>query len=262
LFDGQLSPFLFLLPLVGTLTLKHDPGRVKSEKLFLLGFSFMFVLIAFFKSNMRIRYIAPITPPLVILATYGLNTIVMTIIRWKSSIRSINLTKLANWSGICVAMIVIMMNLPYTVQQWRFVDPLPYLQGTVTETAYITQYRPEYELYRFANVSLDRDAKVMALFLGNRGYRCERDVVFDIAGFQRELVSAKDAMELSAALRRQGVSHLMINHQLFNPWAESNFTVRQLQHLSNFFHNGIRPLLTTKSKHALYELRSVESDSG
>jgi hypothetical protein len=87
-------------------------------------------------------------------------------------------------------------------------------------------------------------------------------VVFDIGGFQRGLVSGKHASELSAFLRDQGVSHLMINHQLFNPWAESNFTERQLQHLSDFFRDGVRPLLTTKSGHALYELHPVTSNPG
>jgi hypothetical protein len=99
---------------------------------------------------------------------------------------------------------------------------------------------------------------VLALFLGNRGYRCERDLVFDIPGFQRAMKNSKDVLELSQILRSQGFSHLMINHRLFDSWASSNFTKLQLQNLSRFSKEAIRPLLITESGQALYELVSMK----
>ncbi|MDZ7597858.1 MAG: hypothetical protein U5J82_06130 [Desulfobacterales bacterium] len=44
---------------------------MKSEKLALLGFSVGYLLIAFFTTDMRVRYISPIIPPLVILVVLG-----------------------------------------------------------------------------------------------------------------------------------------------------------------------------------------------
>ncbi len=74
-FDGKLNPFLFFLPFFAFLSFKKNTPMIKAEKKILLAFAVLYLLFAFFKTDMRIRYIAPIIPPLVILAMYGLHQI-------------------------------------------------------------------------------------------------------------------------------------------------------------------------------------------
>ncbi len=74
-FDGKLSPFLFILPFFAFLRIKQDNAVIRLEKKILLLFSILFILFAFAKTDMRIRYIAPVIPPLVMLSVMGLHNI-------------------------------------------------------------------------------------------------------------------------------------------------------------------------------------------
>ena len=71
-FDGKLNPFLFLLPLAAFFGSPKNT-TLKTEKLLLAGFSVLFILFSFAKTDMRIRYILPIIPPLVILSILGVS---------------------------------------------------------------------------------------------------------------------------------------------------------------------------------------------
>ena len=78
-FDGKLNPFLFFMPFFAFFNLKKNSPIIKTEKKILITFAVLFFFFAFFKADMRIRYIAPIIPPLVILAMYGLHQIITII---------------------------------------------------------------------------------------------------------------------------------------------------------------------------------------
>ncbi len=69
-FDGRLNPLLLLLPLLAFYRSKQDSVNVRREKKTLLAFSLLFFAFAFFSTDLRMRYIAPIIPPLTILAVY------------------------------------------------------------------------------------------------------------------------------------------------------------------------------------------------
>ncbi|MDA3833563.1 MAG: glycosyltransferase family 39 protein, partial [Spirochaetales bacterium] len=73
-FDGKLTPFLLLLPALAFL-IKSPTAQQRCEKNFLLFFAILYFFFTFFQESMRIRYIAPIVPPLVILSMYGLQGI-------------------------------------------------------------------------------------------------------------------------------------------------------------------------------------------
>jgi 4-amino-4-deoxy-L-arabinose transferase-like glycosyltransferase len=74
LFDGRLTPLLFILPwfaLWGTFGARNR--QMKLERAALALFSLLYLLMAFLQTDMRIRYIGPILPPLVLLSVYGLH---------------------------------------------------------------------------------------------------------------------------------------------------------------------------------------------
>jgi len=74
-FDGKLNPFLFFLPFFAFIHFKKNPASLRTEKKIFLFFTILFLLYAFSMTVIRIRYVAPIIPPLVILATLGLHQI-------------------------------------------------------------------------------------------------------------------------------------------------------------------------------------------
>ena len=71
-FDGKLNPFLIILPLIAFTVGREKTKQLNTEKKILLYFSIVYLLIVYFKADMRIRYITPIIPPLVILSAIGL----------------------------------------------------------------------------------------------------------------------------------------------------------------------------------------------
>ena len=73
LFDGRLNPFLFFLPFFAFLKREDDGKELAQERKVFLFFSLLFLAIAFLSTDLRIRYIAPIIPPLVVLSAFGLH---------------------------------------------------------------------------------------------------------------------------------------------------------------------------------------------
>jgi hypothetical protein len=254
LFDGKLSPFLLILPLVSFLGVGKEAAHVKHEKFFLLYFSLFTILFVFFKQDMRIRYIAPVIPALVILSARGLHQINACLIRWGAHPSPLKRGVLP-----VVAFVVVGFNLPYLYGQWRHVDPSSYLRGAVSRDQYIERHRPEYSLYRYANTRLGGDVKILGLFLGNRGYYCKRPIVYDIPGFKEILESAATAEDLTSRLTNKGISHLMINQGLFIPWSQQNLAPDARARMLTFLKNETQPLLQTNKGYVLLAINQAIS---
>jgi hypothetical protein len=240
LFDGRLSPFLLLLPLVSLFALRGDSPRMRRQKLFLLYFSALTILIVFFKNDMRVRYIAPAVPPLVILSAMGLHHLSTLCGRRIGPHR-----RIAGWATGVAACGVLLFNLPYLNALWADIAPLSYLQGEVSREAYIEKHRPEYALYRYANSHLGDEVKVLGLFLGNRGYYSKRQIVFDIPGFKDNLETADTASGVREKLHHEGVTHLMINERLFSHWAQNNLSPEAQMRLAAFLKNETQSIIRT-----------------
>jgi len=82
-FDGKLNPFLFFLPFFAFIHLNKNPASLRTEKKIFTFFAILFMLYAFTSGSIRIRYVAPIIPPLVILATFGLYQITRMVAKRK-----------------------------------------------------------------------------------------------------------------------------------------------------------------------------------
>ena len=74
-FDGQLNPFLLLLLIPAFLKFDKERTEFLIEKRVMFAFAVLFMLIAFLRTSIRIRYIVPIIPPLVILSMFGLDNL-------------------------------------------------------------------------------------------------------------------------------------------------------------------------------------------
>ncbi|MBN2374244.1 glycosyltransferase family 39 protein, partial [bacterium] len=80
-FDGHLTSFLFVFPIFSLFSLKSDSTNVRNEKIILIAFTILYFFIVLFTSTLRIRYIASIIPPLLILSVYGLKDILSFVLK-------------------------------------------------------------------------------------------------------------------------------------------------------------------------------------
>jgi 4-amino-4-deoxy-L-arabinose transferase-like glycosyltransferase len=248
-FDGKLTPFLLLLPLFAFFKNAGHSATLHVEKKIFLFFVLLFVLYTFFATSIRIRYIAPILPPLVILSTFGFRNLVSALTkRWE------NLPK--GFSNVCMAFIagaLFAYNGAYIVQQFNYVQPFSYLSGQLDRDAYIVKYRPEYSIYQYANRHLPDSSKILGLYLGNRRYYCDRKLIFGQKAFQESIQRAQSLEELIKGLQMDGYTHLMIRFDLFNQYINKQFDERQKQMLQAFFKAHLRAV-SSKNGYGLFEL--------
>jgi len=165
-FDGKLSPFLLVLPILAFLF--RPPSNQRREQKFLLSFALLYFFFTFFQEAMRVRYIVPIVPPLVILSMYGLEGTMQRISVWftKPQLKKIACLAIA----VCIPCSMLWYNAQYVVGQFAAINPLPYLRGDIGRDAYITSFRPEYSAIKWLNAITTPHDRLICLFLGNRGY--------------------------------------------------------------------------------------------
>ena len=205
-FDGVLTPVLImLLPWA-------FKGKWREEKLCLFGFAFLFLAYTLFLVDLRVRYVLLIVPPLVALFAYGVFNIYLRI--KKPAYLIAVLLFFAGYHGF------------YLYKYFGEVKPIPYLFGSETREAYLTRTLPEYTTFQFINRELPRDAKIYLLFIGRRGYYCDRDYFHDggelPALLRGALQSAREPAQVEEILKRKGITHLMVRTDLFARYLVNN----------------------------------------
>ncbi|MFH1976740.1 MAG: glycosyltransferase family 39 protein [Pseudomonadota bacterium] len=246
-FDGKLSPFLFILPFFAFFRVKQDSSLISLEKKILLSFSILFVLFAFAETDMRIRYIAPVIPPLVMLSVMGLHNIFSSLTARFPVLSG----RMLSFCLFFFFAVIISINGIYVLQQFRLVNPIGYLSEKVSRDEYIEKYRPEYAAIKYANSNIPADAKILCFFLGNRSYYSDREMLFD---YSILIHSIKNRNMISSDLRKKGITHLIIWYDMFNKWANNNFNADEKDLLGRFFKENTT-LLFSKGGHGLYELK-------
>ena len=222
---------------------------VRADKKILMAFAVLYLLFAFFKTDMRIRYVAPIIPPLVILSMYGLHQINIFIAgRFSASVR-----KCMKVGVTAVAVLMFGMNSAYILGQFNYVDPLSYLTGRLDRDAYIQKHRPEYVTIKYVNEKLLKQAKVLCVFVGNRRYYSDREMIFDDAFFRDTVMRAEAPENISAELKRQSITHLLIRYDMFNHFTNQQLNAETKEALGNFFKNHTRRLFS-KAGYGLFQL--------
>jgi 4-amino-4-deoxy-L-arabinose transferase-like glycosyltransferase len=253
-FDGKLNPFLLLFALFALWRVRDEQEGVKNEKKVMLAFVFLFFAIAFFTSDFRVRYIAPIIPAMVILSILGVVRIHKTI------------GKMRNPGGKGIAFVLLMVALGlalayngrYVVAQFKEVEPMAYLTGVVSRDEYLERHRPEYAAMRFINNHLPQDAKVMLIFLGSRGYYCDREYIYGDEALGSVFLGSDTAEEMHLNLKGMGITHLLIYDPLFARWITDNLRERMERSLKAFFLNYAK-VLYSQNGFSLLALENVSS---
>jgi len=237
-FDGRLNPFILLFTILAFFRLREDPQNIRNEKVICLAFAVLFFTFAFFSSPMRVRYISPILPPLVILSTMGV----------KKALDRVKAFKEPWTKGMGYGLILLFVgaalayNAHYIWDQFRYVNPFNYLNGDLSRDDYISRYRPEYPAVKYINQHLPPDSLVLFLFIGNRGYYCDKNYRpgEDLLGpvFAR----SHSAADILRNLEDLGVTHLFVYFDLFNKWVDINLDEQKKSILNEFYIKHTRVL--------------------
>jgi hypothetical protein len=133
-----------------------------------------------------------------------------------------------------IIFVMLGLNAKYMVERFNYVQPIRYLMGEISRDEYIQKYRPEYASMQYANHNLSPEDKILGVYLGNRGYYSDVDIIFN-AGLLKELASkANSPKDISKGLKERGITHLMVNYELFNFW-EKQYDLHEKQMIEDFF---------------------------
>jgi 4-amino-4-deoxy-L-arabinose transferase-like glycosyltransferase len=225
-FDGVLSPSLILLlPWA-------FKGKWREEKKLLMGFAVLFFLYALFLVDLRVRYILPIVPPLVILFTYGVFNVYLRIRR------PIYLFAVL----FCLAA----FNGYYLARYFLDVAPLRYVVGQESRAAYLARALPEYPAFQYVNRELSPTAKIYLLFMGRRAYYCERNYFHDggeLPGFLLGAIqSAREPDDVFRRLKSLRLTHLLARDELLIRFLHDNLKPAQQSLWDSFAANHLKTL--------------------
>jgi hypothetical protein len=253
-FDGKLTPFLLLLP---SLAFLFKPLNVQQgqERKFLLIFSILYFFLTFFQESLRIRYIVPIVPPLVILSMYGLYGIINFLL---SRIESAGLQKtLIILLAVCIPCVMLCYNAEYIFSQFAIVRPFPFLLGKIGKDHYITAFRPEYPAIQYVNSHLPPNTKVLCVFMGNRGYYMNFQPVFEFpygSGFFPTFLGRNICGKaITFELQKKEINYVLVRDNLTVSWLKQ-LDNQEKACIEPFMNNASTPLFS-ENGYTFFQIR-------
>jgi 4-amino-4-deoxy-L-arabinose transferase-like glycosyltransferase len=248
-FDGRLNPLLLVLPVV-LLLLGRKAGLRYPEIRFFAAYAALVVLLTLVVTDMRIRWIATIVPPLVVLATYGL-FLIDGIVARKSGSRAV-----ANYATGLIAFLFLLPNALYSLELYGKIEPLPFVTGKQTYGEYVQKHRPEYAAITLANDVVPEGRRVLGLYLGNRRYHFSTDAVVVNTVFNSVAGEADSGRAIAERLTQLGYSHLVVRTDLFRAWLEGSDPETRAR-VEDFTRYRLKELVIEQG-YGLYEIISPE----
>ncbi len=216
-FDGVLNPLLLLfIPLA---FIKKRGGDLKYLALFSLLFFFMAASIV----DLATRYLMPIMPTVIVIAVFGAKFL---------------LEGRLKFAAIALLAALLLFNGSYALGLYSRYRPFAYLQGAESRDDYLLRTLPDYKAVRYANLNLPKDAKVLLLFSGDRGFYWEREYSYwDRTGvmFKDYLKTHNDEEKFRNVFSLHGFTHIFINERIMEDFVNNNFSADELKTLAAFF---------------------------
>ena len=248
-FDGVLNPYLLIFPLVWLCLTLKAAGRNKDSNFYLLAFAVFYLLFVFFRIDMRIRWIAPVIPPLVILTVFGIRSSLMILNNYFKG----NRLQTGSVAVVLAVGAMLSLNMVYLVDQFDRVAPLDYLNGKVSRADYISRFRADFKLHEYTSRNLPNNATILGLFLGKRGYYSQRKIIFKAPLIKDLVARHAQPQEVAKALQTMGITHLMFKRDLLERWVTDNFNLTETKTLEMVFNDHLT-LLYGYRGYFLYEL--------
>ncbi len=233
-FDGQLNPALLLFPLFA-FNKSTDTRQGTIEKISLISFAFLYILLAFFQRDLRIRYIGPALVPLVSLSVFGLKNLIDTIGALPQSV----LRRLSSYCLCFAVAVTFLLNFQYLIKMFITVQPFSFLSNSMTREEYITHFRPEFPVFQYANNHLTKNNKILCVFAGNRGYFLKIDHLFDFKNNESYIFNMienhKNNNAIIHQLRKKQITHIILREDLWLKWLKNKIPTNNQYIFTNFF---------------------------
>ena len=160
---------------------------------------------------------------------------------------------LSSSAAVLIVFGMLCLNFSYILTLYQRIDPFSYIGGRLSRDQYIERCRPEYATLQFANTNLSPDARILGLFLGNRSYYSDRELVFGDRFFKHTVIREGSAREIADALKAQKITHILVHYRILKRWSGHNFSHQEMVKLKDFFKNHA-DLIFHKGKYGLYQL--------
>lgn len=248
-FDGKLNPILLFFPLILLIMRRNDNKIFKIEMLFFASFTALFILYASFMVDMRIRYIAPVIPLLIILTVFGLQEL----LKWINSF-NISWIRVVCLCVLFTAVIFfISLNISYTIELFHKVNPVPYISGKISREDYLKNNLPDFQAINFINHLKNDNKKIFAMFVGRQLYYFDKPVEFGSQTFKKIIDRFETEKALTNYFQAKGFTYCIIGIEYFKNWANLVFTDEQKKIVSDWLSNSCR-LLFSKNGYAVFQL--------
>ena len=109
---------------------------------------------------------------------------------------------------------------------------------------------------KFANVNLSKNDKILGLYLGNRRYYCDREIVFGEDFLTRSVIMTSSAEDLLNVLVNRGFTHIMVHLDLMKQWL-GTLNDRERGVFAEFFNRHLR-VLDKNLPYVLFELQYLQ----
>lgn len=250
-FDGKLNPFLLLLPLLLFPGRKKIPCDRIEDIIVFTVFTASYILFVFLQIDMRIRWVGPAIPGMVILSILGLENIVSYA---KSKLSRGHVSLIAS-SSLATFFLMLTINGHYLKTQFDVVMPFSYLSGKIEKAQYIERYRKEYPVIQYANKTLPDNAILLGIFMGNRSYYIDNKIIFNNNLLYDLAKQARSHGWIATNLASKGVTHLMIQNELFQRQIAERLDAMQTRKLIAFLDQST-VMLYSKNGYSLYQCKN------
>ena len=120
------------------------------------------------------------------------------------------------------------------------------MTGRESRTAYLARALPEYPAFQYVNEELAPTTKIYLLFVGRRGYYCEREYFHDggeLPGFLLWAIqSAKEPADVAGRLKARQLTHLLARDELLIRFLRDNLDPAQQRLWDAFTTNHLKSL--------------------
>ena len=192
---------------------------------------------------MRIRYLLPIVAPLVILLVYGIHNLYLRVPR--------------PWILIAGVLLLVAWNGVYLARYYPSVSPLAYISGKETREGFLNRMVPGHPAVDYINQNLPSTARVYFIFSGRRVYYSQRGVFHDTNDnpwfLLNAIRTAKNEDEIKGKLRQEGITHLLLRHDLLLRFLNNNLMPSQKEIWSRFGDRHLVPLFR-QGRYGVYGL--------
>jgi hypothetical protein len=235
-FDGVLNPVLIIF-----VPFAFMKKNMKIENLFFLLFAVYFILISFFLDQIRIRYILPAIPFLVILTATGLANIFAWLTERERLLRRMCI------SGLVIILLVLLgLNVIYIQKYFLKIDPVRYLMKKESRDDFISRHDASHPAMMYINKNTTENARIRLILLAGRGYYLNRSYEEDRSmgmglGMIQDMVNhSGDEKLFQTYLASLDCTHLLIRYELFQQYLQDDFDPEKIEQLKKQMNHALK----------------------